>query len=77
MEELYRSAYSADYIKTPDPNPELEAKLKELSEKYGDFNSLPDDKRNLSVLNTGRSRENIRSLQLLRMLLTILIMLCR
>jgi membrane dipeptidase len=33
------------YIKTPDPNPELEAKLKELSEKYGDFNSLPDDKK--------------------------------
>jgi membrane dipeptidase len=35
------------YIKTPDPNPELEAKLKELSEKYGDFRSLPDDKKKL------------------------------
>lgn len=35
------------YIKTPDPNPELEAKLKELSEKYGDFGSLPDDKKKL------------------------------
>lgn len=36
------------YIKTPDRNPELEAKLKELSEKYGDFGSLPDDKRKLA-----------------------------
>lgn len=35
------------YIKTPDPNPELEAKLKELSEKFGDFGSLPDDKKKL------------------------------
>jgi membrane dipeptidase len=38
----------SDYIKTPDPNPELEAMLKELSEKYGDFASLPDDKRKLA-----------------------------
>jgi membrane dipeptidase len=36
------------YIKTPDQNPELEAKLKELSEKYGDFGSLPDDKKKLA-----------------------------
>jgi membrane dipeptidase len=35
----------SEYIKTPDPNPELDAKLKELSEKYGDFGSLPDDKK--------------------------------
>lgn len=38
----------SDYIKTPDPNPELEAKLKELSGKYGDFTSLSDDKRKLA-----------------------------
>ena len=38
----------SDYIKTPDPNPELEAKLKELSEKYGNFAALPDDKRKLA-----------------------------
>jgi len=38
----------SEYIKTPDRNPELEAKLKELSEKYGDFGSLPDDKKKLA-----------------------------
>ena len=38
----------SEYIKTPDPNPELEAKLKELSEKYGNFGSLPDDKKALA-----------------------------
>jgi membrane dipeptidase len=37
----------SDYIKTPDPNPELEARLKELSEKYGEFAALPDDKRKI------------------------------
>ncbi len=38
----------SEYIKTPDPNPELDAKLKELSEKYGDFGSLPEDKKKLA-----------------------------
>jgi len=38
----------SDYIKTPDANPELEAKLKELSEKYGEFAALSDDKRKLA-----------------------------
>jgi membrane dipeptidase len=38
----------SEYVKTPDPNPELEAKLKELSEKYGDLGSLPDDKKKLA-----------------------------
>lgn len=38
----------SEYIKTPDPNPALEAKLKELSEKYGNFGSLPDDKKALA-----------------------------
>lgn len=37
----------SEYIKTPDPNPELEARRKELREKYGDFDTLPDDKRKL------------------------------
>jgi membrane dipeptidase len=31
-----------NYLKTPEPNPEMEAKLKELQEKYGDYNILPD-----------------------------------
>jgi membrane dipeptidase len=38
----------SDYIKTPDPNPELEEKLKELSVKYGEFASLSDDKKKLA-----------------------------
>jgi membrane dipeptidase len=31
-----------NYLKTPDPNPELDAKLKELQKKYGDYGALPD-----------------------------------
>jgi membrane dipeptidase len=31
------------YLKTPEPNPELVAKRKELQEKYGDYNSLSED----------------------------------
>jgi len=31
-----------NYLRTPEPNPELEAKLKELQTKYGDFNNLSD-----------------------------------
>ncbi len=38
----------SDYIKTPDPNPELKEKLKELSVKYGEFASLSDDKKKLA-----------------------------
>jgi membrane dipeptidase len=30
------------YLKTPEPNPELDAKLRELQEKYGDTRNLPD-----------------------------------
>jgi membrane dipeptidase len=33
----------SNYLKTPDPNPELDAKLKELKDRYGDYNSLPED----------------------------------
>lgn len=33
------------YIKTPDPNPEMEAKLEELRARFGDFNALPDDQK--------------------------------
>jgi membrane dipeptidase len=35
----------SEYIKTPDPNPELDARLRELREKYGEYNSLPDVKK--------------------------------
>jgi membrane dipeptidase len=33
----------SNYLKTPDPNPEMDAKLKELEDKYHDFNNLKDD----------------------------------
>jgi membrane dipeptidase len=35
----------SSYIKTPEPNPELDAKMKELREKYGDFSALSDEQR--------------------------------
>jgi membrane dipeptidase len=36
-----------NYLKTPDPNPELDLKLKELRERYGDYNSLPDSSKKM------------------------------
>lgn len=33
----------SNYLKTPEPNPELDAKLKELQNRYGDYNALPED----------------------------------
>jgi membrane dipeptidase len=35
----------SEYIRTPDPNPEMEAKLKELRSKYDDYDKLTDDQR--------------------------------
>ena len=32
----------SNYLKTPEPNPEMESKLKALQDKYGDFNALSD-----------------------------------
>jgi membrane dipeptidase len=32
----------SNYLKTPEPNPEMDAKLKELQAKYGDYNALDD-----------------------------------
>jgi len=37
----------SEYIKTPDPNPELETKLRELKEKYNNYSSLTDDEKKL------------------------------
>jgi len=31
-----------NYLKTPEPNPELDSKLKELHDRYGDYNTLSD-----------------------------------
>jgi membrane dipeptidase len=46
----------SEYIKTPDPNPELDAKLKDLRERYGDYDTLPEDKKKLV-------REEYRAIQ--------------
>jgi membrane dipeptidase len=35
----------SDYLKTPEPNPELDARLKELRDKYGDYGSLSNEQR--------------------------------
>jgi membrane dipeptidase len=35
----------SSYIKTPEPNPELESKLAGLKSKYGDLNTLSDEQR--------------------------------
>jgi membrane dipeptidase len=32
----------SNYLKTPDPNPELDSKIKELQEKYGNYDLLND-----------------------------------
>lgn len=32
----------SNYLKTPEPNPELETKLKEVQQKYGEYNDLSD-----------------------------------
>jgi membrane dipeptidase len=37
----------SNYLKTPEKNPELEAKLTELRNKYGDYNSLSEDKKKI------------------------------
>src|SRR5664279_5931354 len=36
-----------NYLKTPEPNPELDARLKDLKNKYGDYNALPDSTKKL------------------------------
>jgi membrane dipeptidase len=35
------------YLKTPEPNPELEAKLNELKNKYGEYSTLPAETKKL------------------------------
>jgi membrane dipeptidase len=37
----------SSYIKTPEPNPEREAEIKELKEKYGDFGKLTDEQKTI------------------------------
>jgi len=37
----------SNYLKTPEPKPEMEEKLKELQSRYGDYNALPDSTKKL------------------------------
>jgi membrane dipeptidase len=37
----------SNYLKTPEPNPEMDARLKEVRDKYGDYESLPEDSQKL------------------------------
>jgi membrane dipeptidase len=44
------------YLKAPQPNPELDAKTKEIRDKYGDFNNLTDSIKS-------KARSEIRAMQ--------------
>jgi membrane dipeptidase len=46
----------SSYLKAPVQNPELDAKLKEIREKYGDYNNLPDSLKN-------KARSEFRAIQ--------------
>jgi membrane dipeptidase len=37
----------SSYLKTPEPNPEMETRLKELQDRYGDYNTLKDSTKKL------------------------------
>jgi membrane dipeptidase len=37
----------SNYLKTPEPNPELVTKLKEVQQKYGDYNTLSEEQKRL------------------------------
>jgi membrane dipeptidase len=37
----------SNYLKTPEPNPQLDAMLKEIRSKYGDYNSLSEDSKRM------------------------------
>ena len=47
MEVLFRSVLLGFYLKTPEPNPELDSKIKELKAKYGDYDALSDSAKSL------------------------------
>lgn len=37
----------SNYIKTPDPNPELDSKLREVREKFGDYEALSEEQKKI------------------------------
>jgi membrane dipeptidase len=52
----------SEYLKTPDPNPELEAKLKALKERYGDYDTIPENKKKLLREEYGAIRDKYEKL---------------
>jgi membrane dipeptidase len=52
----------SSYIKTPEPNPELDAKMKELRDKYGDISGLSDDQKKEYRTERGEIQDKYRKL---------------
>jgi membrane dipeptidase len=52
----------SSYIKTPEPNPELDAKMKELRDKYGDISVLSDDQKKEYRKERGEIQDKYRKL---------------
>ncbi|MFN8210334.1 MAG: dipeptidase [Bacteroidales bacterium] len=52
----------SDYLRVPEKNPEMDAKLAELRKQFGDYNSLPEDKKKLMREEFGRIRDKYAKL---------------
>lgn len=52
----------SDYLKIPDPNPQLDARLKEFAEKYGDFALLGEDEKKIAREEYRAIRERYKKL---------------
>ena len=52
----------SEYIKTPDPNPELKEKISELWERYGEFSTLSDEKKKQARLEYRALKEKYEKL---------------
>ncbi len=54
--------FVSEYIKTPLPNPELEARLSDLRKKYGNYDSITEDKRILMHNEYNQIRDKYKKL---------------
>jgi len=52
----------SEYIRTPDPNPELKEKISELWKRYGEFNTLSDEKKKQARLEYRALKEKYEKL---------------
>lgn len=52
----------SSYLKTPEPNPEMEAKLKELKDKYGEYSTLSDEQKKIVRKEYGEIRNKFEKL---------------